>query len=121
MVASGLADCLPHADVVFRGHRGIFDVPPDVERRGKEKVMAFCRGAASRGMAIECNLLGTVDASHPDPSPSWGMLETLAGEGAVLYVASDAHDSAGFRKGIPLVIEANERLKRAGARFLESP
>lgn len=118
MVRSGIADCLPHADVVFRGHRGIFDVPPEVRRRGEEEFMALCRAAMARGMAIECNLLGMVDDSHPDPSPSWDMLETLAGEGAVMYVGSDAHDTAGYEKGIPLVIEAHERLLRAGATFL---
>ena len=118
MVASGLADCLPHANVVFRGHRGIFDVPPEVEMRGRGEVMGLCREAMAMGMAIECNLLGMVDASHPDPSPTWEMLETLAGEGAVMYVASDAHNTAGFRRGIPMVIAAHERLRGAGARFL---
>ncbi|NIP33962.1 MAG: hypothetical protein GWN18_00800 [Thermoplasmata archaeon] len=48
------------------------------------------------------------------------MLEELAAEGATLYVASDAHDSAGFRRAIPMVIEAHERLRDAGARFLLS-
>ncbi len=121
MVASGLADCLPHADVVFRGHRGIFDVPPEVERRGTEEFMALCRDALSRGMAVECNLLGMVDDTHPEPSPSWDMLEELAGEGATLFVGSDAHDTAGFKKGTPLVIEAHERLRDAGARLLSTP
>jgi hypothetical protein len=121
MVASGIADCLPHANVVFRGHRGIFEVPPQVERRGREEFMALCRDALARGMAVECNLLGMVDDSHPDPSPSWDMLEELAREGATLYVGSDAHDSAGFRKGVPLVIEAHERLGKAGARLLLAP
>ncbi|UCC92328.1 MAG: hypothetical protein JSW25_06545 [Thermoplasmata archaeon] len=121
MVESGLADCLPHANVVFRGHRGIFEVSEEVERRGNSEFMALCRDALARGMAVECNLLGMVDDSHPDPSPSWEMLEELAGEGALMYVASDAHDTAGFRKGIPLVIEAHERLWDAGARFLETP
>jgi len=118
MVASGLADCLPHANVVFRGHRGIFHVPPDVESRGREEFMDLCRDAISRGMAIECNLLGMVDGSHPDPSPSWDMLEELAAEGATMYVGSDAHDTAGFKKGVSLVAHAHERLKDAGARFL---
>jgi HisJ family histidinol phosphate phosphatase len=121
MVASGIADCLPHANVVFRGHRGIFEVPPEVERRGREEVMDLCRHAISKGMAVECNLLGMVDDSHADPSPSWEMLEELAGEGATMYVASDAHDTEGFKRGIPLVIEANERLRGAGARLLKSP
>lgn len=118
MVASGLADCLPHANVVFRGHRGIFQVPPQVEERGNGEFMDLCREAVARGMAIECNLLGMVDDSHPDPCPSWDMLEQLAAEGAKMYVASDAHDSAGYRRGIPLVLEAHERLRAAGARFL---
>ena len=121
MVASGIADCMPHADVIFRGHRGIFEVPPEVGLRGKEEVTQLCRVAMSRGMAIETNLLGMVDDSHPDPSPSWDIIEILAGEGATMYVGSDAHDTAGFRKGIPMVIEAHERLRRWGARFLESP
>ncbi len=121
MVASGIADCMPHADVVFRGHRGIFDVPPEVGRRGKEEVTQLCRVAMARGMAIEANLLGMVDDSHPDPSPSWDILETLAGEGAVMYVGSDAHDTAGLKKGIPMVIGAHERLRRAGARLLGPP
>ena len=121
MVASGIADCLPHANVVFRGHRGIFEVPPEVERRGTEEVMALCRDAMARGMAVECNLLGMVDDSHPDPSPTWAMLEELAGQGATLYVASDAHNMEGFRRALPLVIEAHERLAGAGARFLTSP
>ena len=118
MLASGLADCLPHANVVFRGHRGIFDVPPDVESRGRDEFMDLCMEAIARGMAIECNLLGMVDGSHPDPSPSWEMLEELATGGPTMYVGSDAHDTAGFRKGTSLVVEANERLGKAGARFL---
>jgi histidinol phosphatase-like PHP family hydrolase len=121
MVASGLADCLPHVNVVFRGHRGIFQVPREVEERGRREFMDLSREALARGMAVECNLLGMVDDSHADPSPSWDMLEELAGEGATLYVGSDAHDSAGFKKGIPLVIEAHERLERAGAGFLTYP
>ncbi|MCJ2540590.1 MAG: PHP domain-containing protein [Candidatus Thermoplasmatota archaeon] len=121
MVASGIADCIPHADVVFRGHRGIFEVPPEVARRGRDEVMALCRDAISMGMAIECNLLGVVDDTHPDPSPSWDMLEELAKEGAVVYVGSDAHDTAGFQKAIPLVIETHERLRNFRARFLISP
>ena len=121
MVASGIAECIPHADVVFRGHRGIFEVPPEVTRRGRDEVMALCRDAMSRGMAIECNLLGVVDDSHPDPSPSWDMLEELAKEGAVMYVGSDAHDSDGYKRGIPLVVEAHERLRDFGGRFLLSP
>jgi histidinol phosphatase-like PHP family hydrolase len=121
MVASGMADCLPHANVVFRGHRGIFHVPPEVEQRGNREFMTLCRDALAKGMAVECNLLGMVDDSHPDTSPSWEMLEQLASEGARMYVASDAHDTDGYRKGIPLVIMAHERLKKAGARFLTSP
>jgi len=121
MVASGIADCLPHANVIFRGHRGIFEVPPEVESRGTGEVMALCREAMARGMAVECNLLGMVDDSHPDPSPTWAMLEELAGDGATLYVASDAHDAAGFRRAIPMVIEAHERLRSSGARLLTSP
>ncbi len=121
MIGSGLADCLPHVNVVFRGHRGIFEVPPEVETRGREEFIALAKEAVSMGMAVECNLLGMVDDSHPDPSPSWDMLEELAAEGATLYVASDAHDSAGFRRAIPMVIEAHERLRDAGARFLLSP
>jgi hypothetical protein len=39
----------------------------------------------------------------------------------VLYVGSDAHDTAGFKRGIPLVIETHERLRAEGASFLESP
>ncbi len=115
MLASGLADCMPHADVVFRGHRGIFEVEPDVQRRGQEEILDLCRNAIGRGMAIEVNLLGMVDGSHPDPSPSWDMVQVLAREGARFYVASDAHDAAGYSKGIPLVIETHERLKGMGA------
>ncbi len=115
MLASGLADCMPHADVVFRGHRGIFEVEPDVQRRGQEEILDLCRNAIGRGMAIEVNLLGMVDGSHPDPSPSWDMVQVLAREGARFYVASDAHDAAGYVKGIPLVIETHERLKGMGA------
>jgi HisJ family histidinol phosphate phosphatase len=121
MVASGIADCLPHADVVFRGHRGIFEVSKDVEARGRREFMALCRDAIGMGMAVECNLLGMVYDSHPDPCPSWDILEELAREGQTLYVGSDAHDSEGFKKGIPLVIGAYERLRAAGARFLTSP
>jgi HisJ family histidinol phosphate phosphatase len=121
MVASGIADCLPHVNVVFRGHRGIFEVPAEVEERGRREFLDLSREALARGMAVECNLLGMVDGGFSDPSPSWDMLEELAREGATIYVASDAHDGAGFRKGIPLVVEAHERLRNAGARFLLSP
>lgn len=121
MVGSGIADCLPHVNVVFRGHRGIFTVPPEVEERGRKEFLDLAREALARGMAVECNLLGMVDESHPDPSPSWDMLEALARDGATLYVGSDAHDSAGYKRGIPLVMMAHERLARAGARFLISP
>ena len=121
MVASGIADCLPHVNVLFRGHRGIFEVPPEVEARGRQEFMALSREAVARGMAVECNLLGMVDDSHPDPSPSWDMLEELAREGATLFVGSDAHDTQGFKRAIPLVKEAHERLQRNGARLLLSP
>ena len=121
MIASDLADCLPHVNVVFRGHRGIFQVPPEVEARGRREFMTLSREAVGRGMAVECNLLGMEDEGYLDPSPSWDMLEELATEGAVLYVGSDAHDTETFRRSIPLVIEAHERLERAGARFLSSP
>lgn len=100
------------------GHRGIFDVSPEVESRGRDEFMDLCRAAISRGMAIECNLLGMVDGTYSDPSPSWDMLEELAKDGTTMFVGSDAHDTDGFKRSIPLVIEANERLGRAGARFL---
>jgi len=117
MLASGLADCMPHADVVFRGHRGIFEVEPGVKRRGQEEIMDLCRQAIVKGMAIEVNLLGMVDGSHPDPCPSWDVVEVLANEGARFYVASDAHDTAGFKKGIPAVIETHQHLIDMNARF----
>jgi HisJ family histidinol phosphate phosphatase len=118
MVRSGIADCLPHANVVFRGHRGIFEVPADVERRGTSEVMNLCREAIAMGMAVECNLLGMVDDPDLGPSPSWDMLETLISEGATMFVGSDAHDTKGFKKGTTLVREAHDRLQQAGARFL---
>jgi HisJ family histidinol phosphate phosphatase len=117
MLASGLADCMPHADVVFRGHRGIFEVEPSVQRRGQEEILDLCRQAIEGGMAIEVNLLGMVDDSHPDPSPSWDMVEVLSKEGARFYVASDAHDTPGFKKGIPMVIGTHQRLKEMNAEF----
>ena len=70
-----------------------------------------------RGMAIEVNLLGMVEGSHPDPCPSWDVVGVLADEGARLYVASDAHDTAGFKNGIPAVIETHQRLMDMNARF----
>ncbi len=121
MVASGIADCLPHVNVVFRGHRGIFQVPVEVEERGRREFMDLSREALARGMAVECNLLGMVDGGYSDPSPSWDMLEELAAEGATLFVGSDSHQTKGFRKGRSLVIEAHERLRKAGADFLLRP
>jgi HisJ family histidinol phosphate phosphatase len=116
LVASGIADCLPHADVVFRGHRGIFDVDPAIEIRGREAIIGICRNAASHGMAIEVNLLGVVDGTYEEPSPSWDMIKALARDDVIFYVGSDAHDSAGFKAAIPIVIDTYQRLRVIGAR-----
>jgi HisJ family histidinol phosphate phosphatase len=117
MVASGMADCLAHADVVFRGNAEIFEIDPEVRRRGEEELLELCRRGVSKGMSIEVNLLGMVYGSDPGPSPSWTMVETLAKEGATISVGSDAHDSAGFRRGLPMVRDAYDRLQVLGARF----
>jgi hypothetical protein len=87
-----MADCLAHADVVFRGNAEIFEIDPEVRRRGEEELLELCRRGVSKGMSIEVNLLGMVYGSDPGPSPSWTMVETLAKEGATISVGSDAHD-----------------------------
>ena len=56
-----------------------------------------------------------VDGPDPGPSPPMEMARVLAREGATLYVGSDAHDSEGFRRGLPLVVEMWERLASFGA------
>ena len=110
LVASGWADHLPHPDVVFRGNAEIFEIDPTVRQGGEERVLEVCREAVAKGMAIEINLLGMVDGTDPGPSPPMEMARVLAREGAMLYVGSDAHDSDGFRRGLPLVIETWEHL-----------
>ena len=115
LVESGWADHLPHPDVVFRGNAGIFEIDPVVRQRGEDRVLGVCREAAAKGMAIEVNLLGMVDGTDPGPSPPMEMARVLAREGATLYVGSDAHDSEGFRRGLPLVVEMWERLASFGA------
>ena len=115
LIGSGLADHLAHADVVFRGNEQVFDIEPEVRRRGEARVLQLCRDAVMRGMAIEVNLLGMVDGTDRGPSPPLEMARVLAGEGATMYVGSDAHDSEGLRRGLPLVIKTWEILASTGA------
>jgi HisJ family histidinol phosphate phosphatase len=118
MIDSGLADCLAHADVVFRGNEEIFGFGPELRARGETEILELCRRALGNGMAIEVNLLGMQDGGEEEPSPSWRLVETLHREGARIFVGSDAHNTASFRAAIPLVGEACRTLERLGARTL---
>lgn len=118
VVSSGMADCLPHPDVVFRGNDGIFEVPDLVRRRGEARVWEQCLRAWRQGMAIEVNMLGVLDGTDRGPSPSWGLVELLADEGVKFYVGSDSHSRDHFERGVELVAEAHRRLESMGARML---
>jgi hypothetical protein len=118
MVASGLADCLPHADAVFRGNDALLGLSPEERARGDARVLDACRRAAGRGMAIELNLIGVADGSGAGSSPPWATIAALAREGARVFVGADSHASDQFVRAAPHVREACGRLRSMGARTL---
>jgi histidinol phosphatase-like PHP family hydrolase len=118
LVASGMADCLPHADAVFRGNDRLIDLSPGDRAAGDARVLDVCRAAVGRGMAVELNLIGVADTSGAGPSPPWATIETLVREGARVFVGSDTHGYEQLPRAAPHVREACARLRRMGARTL---
>ena len=113
MVESGLADCLTHADVVFRGCAGVYDIDAGTRARGEVDIVDLCRVAMSRAMAIEFNLLGILDGTDRGTSPPWKMIEQLIREGAEVYVGSDAHSVETFLSGWKHIVIANDAIGQA--------
>ncbi len=118
LVASGLANCLPHADAVFRGNDRLIDLTPEERAEGDARVLDVCRAAARGGMAVELNLIGVADGSGTGPSPPWPTIGALVREGASVFVGSDTHAYEQFPRAAPHVRKACERLRRMGARVL---
>jgi len=118
LVGSGVADCLPHADAVFRGNAALMDITPVERAAADARVLGACRRAASLGMAIEVNLIGAADGSGTGPSPPWATVEAVAREGARVFVGSDSHGHDQLPRAAPHVREACARLRRMGARTL---
>ncbi len=118
LVDSGMADCLPHADAVFRGNDALADITTGERAAADARVLGICRRAASRGMAVELNLIGVADGSGAGPSPPWATVEAVAREGARVFVGSDSHGYDQLPRAASHVREACERLRRIGARTL---
>ena len=116
LVASGVADCLPHADAVFRGNDALMDLSPQERARADARVLELCRRASGRGMAIEVNLIGASDGTGAGPSPPWPTVEALARGGARVFVGSDSHAADQFVRAAPQVRAACGRLRALGAR-----